>query len=179
MKSYHCKSKSKSPKHDCNYHFETRELLLEMESPELMEANALQCHISASHIHSQRKTVLTSTASWWVLVASWAKRRINPLSIETSPRVLAKQGSQCIYVTTFVNSIYSSTKEIHMNNLKLNLCQWSKKKGHEEAEMWCRVSSATIEGCAWELNSSWTNDKVLHRQMSSSWTNGKASPLTF
>lgn len=66
MKSYHCKSKSKSPKHDCNYHFETRELLLEMESPELMEANALQCHISASHIHSQRKTVLTSTASWWV-----------------------------------------------------------------------------------------------------------------
>jgi hypothetical protein len=131
-----------------------------------MDANALQCHISASHIHSQRKTVLTSTASWWVLVDSWAKRRINPLSIETSPRVLAKQGSQCIYVTTFVNSIYSSTKEIHMNNLKLNLCQWSKKKkGHEEAEMWCRVSSATIEGCAWELNSSWTNDKVLHRQM--------------
>lgn len=130
MKSYQCKSKSKSksPKHDCNYHFETRELLLEMESPELMEANALQRHISASHIHSQRETVLTSTASWWVLVATWAKRRINPLSIETSPRVLAKQGSQCIYVTTFVNSIYSSTKEIHMNNLKLNLCQWSKKK---------------------------------------------------
>lgn len=127
MKSDHCKNKNKnknkSPKHDCNYHFETRELLLEMESPELMEANALQCHISASHIHSQRKTVLTSTASWWVLVASWAKRGINPLSIETSPRVLAKQGSQCIYVTTFVNSVYSSTKEIHMNNLKLNLCQ--------------------------------------------------------
>ncbi|KAJ6339032.1 hypothetical protein OIU76_008487 [Salix suchowensis] len=93
-----------------------------------MGANALQCYISVLHVHSQQETVsYTSIASWWVLVVSWAKRKSNPLSIETLPQVLKrmtiKQGSQCIYVTTFGNSIYNSTKEIHMNNLKLNLCQ--------------------------------------------------------